>query len=222
MPRVRGAPARGGARATADRQHAATAALPIDRARATTCRPTIEQRGRADAAARNPLQRGRCAADILGAVQNFDALAVELQSTWYREIPLTAALAIEVIGCSPYEISVRAPIAANRNLHGTVFAGSLYSVCVLTGWGMAWLALRQRDLAGSIVIADSRIQYRKGVAGDFVCTCRATAEAQEASLARFEAEGRASVPLVCTIDLGGRTAVSFEGDYVVRTHKPSS
>jgi thioesterase domain-containing protein len=154
-------------------------------------------------------------------VQNFDALATELQTTWHREIPLAAALAIEVVTCAPHEISVRAPIAANRNLHGTVFAGSLYSVCVLTGWGMAWLALRQRDLAGSIVIAHSQIRYRKAVADDFLCTCRATADAQESSLEKFATEGRATVPLVCTIELEGRTAVTFEGDYVVRGHKPA-
>jgi thioesterase domain-containing protein len=155
---------------------------------------------------------------ILSAVQNFATLAAELQTTWHREIPLAGAIAIEVVACSANEISVRAPLAANRNLHGTVFAGSLFSVCVLTGWGMTWLALRQRGLTGAIVVSESRIRYRKAVTGDFACTCHVEPGAIEAQLAGFAAEGRASVPLVCTIDMSGKRAVTFDGDYVV--HRP--
>jgi thioesterase domain-containing protein len=151
-------------------------------------------------------------------VQDFDTLAAELQSTWHREIPLAGAIAIEVAACSANEISVRAPLAANRNLHGTVFAGSLFSVCVLTGWGMTWLALRQRGLAGLIVVAESNIRYRKAVSGDFVCTCRVEPDAIEAQLASFATDGRASVALVCAIDVNGKRAVTFDGDYVV--HRP--
>jgi thioesterase domain-containing protein len=154
-------------------------------------------------------------------VQDFDALRAELQSTWHREIPLAGAIAVEVAACSPHEISVRAPFAANRNLHGTVFAGSLFSVCALAGWGMTWLALRQRSLAGTIVIADSRIRFRKAVPGDIVCACRPAPDALQTHMAQFEAAGRATVPLVCTIEVDGKTAVTFEGDYVVRRPKHS-
>jgi thioesterase domain-containing protein len=155
-------------------------------------------------------------------VTNFDALATELQATWHREIPLAAALAVEIAGCSSHEISVRAPLAVNRNVHGTVFAGSLFSVCVLTGWGMTWLALRERSLAGSIVIATSTIRYRRAVTGDFVCTCRADPDALDTRLAKLAADGRAAVPLACTIDVGGKHAVSFEGEYVVLGPKRTS
>jgi hypothetical protein len=43
----------------------------------------------------------------------------------------------------------------------------------------------------------------------------------QAHVAQFEADGRATVPLICTIDSDGRTAVTFEGDYVVRRQKHS-
>jgi thioesterase domain-containing protein len=213
MPRARHASARGRSGIRRSDGARPRAALPIDRARAASFRPTIEQRVAANAVT--------IAVAILGAVQDFQALGAELQSTWHREIPLAGSIAIEVAGCSPHEITVRAPLAANRNLHGTVFAGSLFSVCVLAGWGMTWLALRQRNLDGTIVIASSRIQYRKAVTGDIVCSCRSAPDAMQAHVAQFEADGRAAVPLVCTIDVDGRTAVTFEGDYVVRRHKHS-
>ena len=144
-----------------------------------------------------------------------DLLARELQATWLREIPLATALAIEVVSCTPEEIVVRAPLAANRNLHGTAFAGSLFAVCVLTGWGAAWRALKARSAEGLIVVAESRIRYRKAVTGDLLCVCRPDLDDVEQRLAGLAGSGRATLPLVCTIDQDGKRAVTFEGEYVV-------
>jgi thioesterase domain-containing protein len=152
-------------------------------------------------------------------VSTLDQLGRELQSTWLREIPLAAAMAIEIASCARDELVVRAPLAPNRNLHGTAFAGSLFSLCVLTGWGATWLALKQRGLDGAIVVADSRIRYRKAVSGDIVCRCRPDLALIERSLARLAATGRADVPLVCTIDQDDKRAVTFEGEYVVHSKK---
>jgi thioesterase domain-containing protein len=148
-----------------------------------------------------------------------DTLGRELQATWLREIPLAAALAVEVASCTREELAVRAPLAPNRNLHGTAFAGSLFSVCVLTGWGAAWLALRRRGAEGTIVVSDSRIQYRKAVTGDLVCRCRPNADDIERRLGAFAASGRTSVALVCTIEQDGKRAVTFEGEYVVHAKR---
>jgi len=146
-----------------------------------------------------------------------DSLGRELQATWLREIPLANALAIEVASCTPDEIVVRAPLAANRNLHGTAFAGSLFAVCVLTGWGAAWRALKARSTEGLIVVTDSRIRYRRAVTGELVCICRPDAEDIEQRLAGLAASSRASLRLGCTIDQDGKPAVIFEGEYVVHT-----
>jgi thioesterase domain-containing protein len=143
------------------------------------------------------------------------ALLDELAATWRRDIPLTAAMGIAVESYDGLTLAVRAPLEANRNLHGTVFAGSLFSACALTGWGAIWLALRERGLDGVIFAADSRIQFRKGVAGDHVCRCTPDAEALKAGIDKLEATGRASFDVVCTIDQGEKRAVTFTGRYVV-------
>jgi thioesterase domain-containing protein len=149
-------------------------------------------------------------------VKSLSALGTELQATWHREIPLAAALDVRVASCASTELVVCAPFAPNRNVHGTAFAGSLFSVCVLTGWGMTWLALQQRNLGGAIVVADSRIRYRKAVTGEISCRCSAESSTLDAAFANFAETGRAKVPLVCTIDAGDKRAVTFEGEYVVR------
>jgi thioesterase domain-containing protein len=149
-------------------------------------------------------------------VTNLTELCAELQATWHRDIPPAAAMAVTVADYDGHTLTVRAPLAVNRNLHGTAFAGSLFSVCVLTGWGATWLALRERALAGTIVVADSEIKYRKAVVGDIVCRCAPTPGDVTAALAEFPTSGRASLPLSCTIESVGKLAVAFEGTYVVR------
>jgi len=131
-------------------------------------------------------------------------------------------MAIEVAAYDGLTLTVRAPLAANRNVHGTAFAGSLFSVCVLTGWGATWLAMRERGLAGSIVVADSRIRYRKAVPGDLVCRCTTEPQSLDNAFAGFAVSGRASLPLTCTIDAGEKLAVAFEGTYVVHAKKTES
>jgi thioesterase domain-containing protein len=151
-------------------------------------------------------------------VTSLAELCAELQTTWHREIPPAAAMAIAVAAYDGRTLTVHAPLDANRNLHGTAFAGSLFSVCVLTGWGAAWLALRERGLTGSIVVADSQIRYRKAVAGDIVCRCTTETPAVDAALAGLSSTGRASLPLQCAIHFGDKLAVAFGGTYVV--HAP--
>jgi thioesterase domain-containing protein len=143
------------------------------------------------------------------------ALCDELTSTWHREIPIVAAMDVTVERYDGRSLTVRAPLQPNRNVHGTTFAGSLYSVCVLTGWGAVWLALRERGLTGIIYAAESTVQYRKAVERDFVCRCTPDAEALTAGLDELEASGRASFALLCTIDNEDKRAVTFNGKYVV-------
>jgi thioesterase domain-containing protein len=150
-------------------------------------------------------------------MQDRAALMRELEETWHRDIPLAAAMRIAVQSYDGRTLTVRAPRAANRNLHGTAFAGSVFSICVLAGWGAAWLTWREQAANGLIVVADSKIQYRRAVTGDLVASCAADVTALAAALEQFRAVGRASLSLECTIDNGGRRAVVFTGTYVVQT-----
>lgn len=147
------------------------------------------------------------------------ALCAELTATWHREIPIVSAMGMTVERYDGRSLTVRAPLQPNRNVHGTTFAGSLYSACVLTGWGAVWLALREQDLHGVIYAAESSVKYRKGVDGDFLCSCTVDADALRAGIEAFRAAGRASFDLVCTIDNGDKRAVTFAGTYVVHAKR---
>ena len=142
-------------------------------------------------------------------------LCTELTATWHRDIPLAAATQIGIESYDGHTLAVRAPLAPNRNLHGTAFAGSLFSVCVLTGWGTVWLALRERGLAGAIVVADSSSLYRTAVTSDLLCRCTPDAAALAAGVEQLAAKGRATFDVACAIESDGKRAVSFTAAYVV-------
>lgn len=147
-----------------------------------------------------------------------EALRAELEATWHRDIPLVTALATTIDSYDGTTLIVRAPLQPNRNLHGTAFAGSLYSVCVLTGWGATWLALREHRLEGSIVVATSSIDFRKAVSSDLVCRCQPDAAALAAALEQLRRDRRARLDLTCTLDQGAARAVTFTGTYAM--HAP--
>jgi thioesterase domain-containing protein len=146
--------------------------------------------------------------------------APKLAAIWHTQIPLAAAMHIEIETLTAAEIVVRADLAANRNLHGTAFAGSLFSVAALAGWGMTWALLDARRIRGHIVLAESRIRYVRAVKEDIVCRCAVDATAA-ARLEILATKGKSVVPLQATIECAGQPAVRFDGDYAVRV-EPSA
>ena len=52
-----------------------------------------------------------------------------------------------------------------------MFAGSIYTLGTLTGWGMVWFLLKDQQLDGDIVLADGHIRYLKPVAGQAEGRC---------------------------------------------------
>jgi thioesterase domain-containing protein len=87
----------------------------------------------------------------------------ELQVTWHEQIPITEHMGIKLYQYTERTIETRASLNKNINLHGTMFAGSIYSLATLTGWGMLFLQLKQKGLQGEIVLGDASIHYHKPV-----------------------------------------------------------
>ena len=87
----------------------------------------------------------------------------ELQKTWHRSIPISEHMGIKLYQYTEKTIETRASLNKNINLHGTMFAGSIFSQATLTGWGMIFLQLKQKGLEGEIVLGDADIHYHKPV-----------------------------------------------------------
>jgi thioesterase domain-containing protein len=87
----------------------------------------------------------------------------QLQRTWQDEIPISDQMGIKLFQYSGRTLETRASLNKNINLHGTMFAGSIFSLATLTGWGMIYLQLKEKGLEGDIVLGDGNIHYHKPI-----------------------------------------------------------
>ena len=136
----------------------------------------------------------------------------QLQTIWHTRIPISKAMGIQATGYDGETLSARAGLAENINVHGTAFAGSLYAIAALCGWGITWLKLREQDLDGSIVIASGHIDYARPVPGDIEVACRFDADAQLAAMDKLRDTGKCRFELSVEIGAG---AARFDGSYAV-------
>lgn len=146
-----------------------------------------------------------------------DTLLDELQATLHREIPLCAQMGVEVDRFEGERLTLRLPLAPNRNHKRTAFAGSLNALCTVTGWSLVFLLARERQTFGDIVIRRSSIKYLQPVDFDPI---RATTAALDAGLLDYFSEmlrekGQAKLDLRVEILGVDGPAVSFTGSYVV-------
>jgi thioesterase domain-containing protein len=89
-----------------------------------------------------------------------------LQNTWREDIPISDAMGIKVQSYTDWQFTTSAEFSANQNLHGTMFAGSIYSLATLTGWGATYLQMKEQGVEGAIVLSDANIKYLKPLKHD--------------------------------------------------------
>jgi len=94
-----------------------------------------------------------------------DSKHKQLEQLWHQTIPMAKAMGLQANFYDGQTFIVSADTDFNKNLHNTMFAGSIYTLATLTGWGWMYLALKDNDLHGDIVLADANIRYLKPLAG---------------------------------------------------------
>jgi len=92
-------------------------------------------------------------------------ISTELQAVWHKTIPLSKAMNISIACYDQEKIITTCDEVFNKNLHNTMFAGSIYTLATLTGWGWVYLLLQQNNIKADIVLADANIRYHAPVEG---------------------------------------------------------
>ena len=124
----------------------------------------------------------------------------QLESLVHQEIPITKALDIRIAELSATSIKVMAPFEANKNIHNTAFAGSIYTVATIAGWSLVSHIAQHHDLQGSVVLAKADIQYKKPINGDIVAHCSVDDPAQlDTFIQSFERKNRARLHLTINV-----------------------
>lgn len=140
--------------------------------------------------------------------------AADLAHFLHEQIPATAALALQVLECSPERVSLRAPFALNHNHKNTIFGGSMALLATTCGWSFAHINCPESG--GNIVIQSGEIRYLKPALGDLTAVCTAQSPEQWQAVADSVRErGKGRIDLVCELFSEGILVAEFQGRYVV-------
>ncbi len=143
----------------------------------------------------------------------------QLQQAWYNYIPLSEKMGVRILQYTGQKFITTMSETVNQNPHHTLFAGSLFSLATLTGWGLIWLLLRERHLGGTIILAQANIRYSKAISG------RPGAAADLGSLSgdldRLAQGRKARVQLEVELYGSERNSTIFEGVYIVLPADPN-
>ncbi|KZN46619.1 bifunctional GNAT family N-acetyltransferase/hotdog fold thioesterase [Pseudoalteromonas luteoviolacea] len=136
-----------------------------------------------------------------------------LQDTWRESIPISDAMGIKVESYTDWQFETKADLKANLNLHNSMFAGSVYSMATLTGWGATYLALKEHNLEGDIVLADANIKYLKPLTTAPGATV--TLSECEGELSELESAGKARYTVPVNVYDGDVLVAKFCGEFVI-------
>jgi thioesterase domain-containing protein len=96
---------------------------------------------------------------------HIDSVSTTLQNTWHETIPMSKAMNLAIGYYDQQKLVTTCDEVFNKNLHNTMFAGSIYTLATLTGWGWVHLLIQQQNLEGNIVLADANIRYHSPIEG---------------------------------------------------------
>jgi thioesterase domain-containing protein len=140
------------------------------------------------------------------------SVALVLTQKIHNGIPLSAAMQFSIDHLELDEIRVSAPLSPNINIQGTGFAGSIYSLAVLTGWALCTHIIDEMGLDAELVVGRGKIAYRAPVTGDLQCRCVADATQRDAFLKGFHQRGKGRLQL--DISVGDLPQASLQATFV--------
>ncbi|MCH7880597.1 MAG: YiiD C-terminal domain-containing protein [Proteobacteria bacterium] len=144
--------------------------------------------------------------------------ARQLQHKIRASIPLSEAMQFSIIELHPRAILVQAPLEPNVNIHGTGFAGSIYSLAVLTGWALSMHIMALNHIPGELVVARAEIKYRSPLTGAIQCRTQASEEDCDAFREGFETSGKGK--LVLGVDVGEAENAILQATYIALSSAP--
>ena len=142
---------------------------------------------------------------------------IELQQMIRQEIPLCDAMEMTVDALSENKIVVSAPMAANKNNHGSFFAGSIYSLSAITGWGLLTNYAHTHFTGSGVVVRKASVDYFHPIIDKRLIM---TAEMPDVTIMepfvdRLNKKGRARLNLSIDIFSDEKLAVQFSGAYTI-------
>jgi len=147
-----------------------------------------------------------------------DKKAQALTALWHKTIEMSKAMNVQISYFDGETLMTNCDAKFNKNLHNTMFAGSIYTLATLTGWGWVYLALQQlTDIDGDIVLAQADIRYNSPIKG---LTFAKVNEAQvSGNFDNLSLGKKARIKLTVHVCCGEHIAATFNGSYFILPKK---
>lgn len=150
---------------------------------------------------------------LSGLTEHNSELCQQLQNTWHQTIPLSKAMNISISYFDGQELFTGCDPVFNKNLHNTMFAGSIYTLATLTGWGWVYLLLKKYQCGGDIVLADAKIKYLAPIKG--VVNAKTKRSFVEGDTKLLQKNEKTRFIIIVEVYSGDKVAAKFTGEYVV-------
>ncbi len=133
-------------------------------------------------------------------------------------IPISRYMQWQILSLDDQEISTRTQLQPNINVHGTGFAGSVYSAAMATGWTLmkAWNDSNQYE--NTLLAAEANIKYLSPVYCDFVCHAGIKIPSAEYSklVARLNQKSSVGFPLTIEVSCENNVCAILEVLFVFK------
>jgi thioesterase domain-containing protein len=138
-----------------------------------------------------------------------------VQQYLYEHIPLSRAMAVQVLEASSERVELAAPLEPNINHRNTVFGGSASALAILSAWTLLHVRLTRSDCHIRLVIQRNAMHYEAPIEGDFHALCSFdSTETWERFTAMLNRKKRARIKIQSILQCQGKKVASFEGDFV--------
>lgn len=138
-----------------------------------------------------------------------------LQQYLHDHIPISAAMAVEVLSVNDQGVELRAPLEPNINHRDTVFGGSSTALAILSAWSLVHTRLRKEGIRSRIVIQRNTTHHDLPVPGAFAAKSFIRDPGRwERFLKTLKRKGRARVAVSSVLEYEGSVVGRFEGVFV--------
>ncbi len=139
-----------------------------------------------------------------------------LQQQIETQIPLTQALALQLQERQSHTLSLTAPLAPNCNDKGTMFAGSISTLCTLAGWALATLLAEDVGYNADVLAVKNQMHFIAPIQSEAQVVASVTPDSPSQIKKHLDKKQRARCVVTVEVTAAQHTCARFEGSYLVR------
>lgn len=133
-----------------------------------------------------------------------------------QQIPLTRQLEFALVERIGDRLVLTAPLAPNQNDKGTMFAGSISTLCTLAGWALTGLLAKDRGFTADVLAVRNAIEFKAPIEAAVTVTATAVTAMLDEFGMRLARKGRARLAVTVEACVDGQVCASFQADYLAR------